>query len=149
MVLDYRDLTNTETVSIAASIVRDPTLPNGHMVLYGLLLTYAPNFIVTEATLGQSLGIDRVTVCRWMRALIKRGLVSKERSCPTEHLKPSTSQDTCGRCGIRSPKLQNHRIKWGKDGGEYTSSNVVRLCLSCHRLVHSYRFIPTIRRDNA
>jgi len=37
-------------------------------------------------------------------------------------------------------KLQAHRIKRGTTGGEYTLNNIIMLCPSCHKIIHSNEF---------
>lgn len=44
----------------------------------------------------------------------------------------------CCFCGVDDYSLLDlHRIKEGAEGGEYTDSNTIVCCATCHRRVHS------------
>lgn len=44
----------------------------------------------------------------------------------------------CKICGENNYYLLDvHRIKYGEHGGEYEKNNIVVVCVSCHRKVHS------------
>lgn len=48
----------------------------------------------------------------------------------------------CALCNRNGCKLHRHRIQ---PGGEYTDSNVIIVCVSCHKLIH--RIINELKKD--
>ena len=46
----------------------------------------------------------------------------------------------CENCHKKDYKLTPHRIKRGRDGGEYTLNNIRMICHRCHKLIHSGEF---------
>lgn len=46
----------------------------------------------------------------------------------------------CSLCSWDGP-CDRHRIKMGKEGGQYVEGNVLILCPNCHRLVHTGKLI--------
>lgn len=50
--------------------------------------------------------------------------------------KSKVIKKSCENCGYNNPKaLEIHRIKTGKEGGEYTLENIMVLCSNCHTLI--------------
>ena len=60
---------------------------------------------------------------------------TSHRSLEKQGLPLTLNIDECSVCGWDGP-CDKHRIKPGKDGGEYTIDNVVVVCPNCHRDYH-------------
>ena len=43
---------------------------------------------------------------------------------------------TCQECGIKTDKLEAHRIKRANKGGKYTPNNIKMVCEDCHLKYH-------------
>ena len=62
-------------------------------------------------------------------------------------MKKNNKCEACGWIG----QCHRHRIKQGKDGGKYTPKNVIILCPTCHKRLHSFEFQiykdPNVRKS--
>lgn len=46
----------------------------------------------------------------------------------------------CNKTQLQVGKLQPHRIQRGNAGGKYVPNNILMICKSCHKLIHSSEF---------
>ena len=64
-----------------------------------------------------------------------RDLAKLERDCRAEVRRRDHGK--CQRPGCKASAVHCHHIKFRSRGGRWVSSNIVSLCVDCHKLVHA------------
>jgi len=64
---------------------------------------------------------------------MKRG---KQKEGMLARARKKFANKVCSICGWDKANCDLHRVVNGKDGGTYSTKNIVPLCPNCHRLIH-------------